>query len=61
MSDDNEGNRRVPDPPKDDLHYPAKKPTAKKPVDKDVTEADDTRDDQHGGSERDTMKPGGPR
>src|SRR4029450_1558821 len=61
MSDDNEGNRRVPDPPKDDLHHPAKKPTAKKPVEKDVTEADDARDDQHAASERDTMTPGGPR
>ncbi len=60
MSDDNEDNRRVPDAPKD-LHHPAKKPTSKEPVEKDVTEADDARDDKHGGSERDTMTPGGPR
>ena len=60
MNDDNESKRR-PDP-SEALHHPARKPAAKDQKKKDVTEADDARgDDEHCGSERDTMTPGGPR
>jgi hypothetical protein len=61
MNDDNESKRRVRNP-SEALHHPAKKPAAKDEVKKDVTDADDSRDnDEHGGSERDTMTPGGRR
>jgi hypothetical protein len=59
MNDDNESKRR-PDP-SEALHHPARKPAAKDQKKKDVTEVDARGDDEHGGSERDTMTPGGPR
>jgi len=58
MNDDNEDKHRVPEPP-EGLHHPARKPAGKDQVKKDVTDADDARNDEHDGSERDTMKPGG--
>lgn len=60
MNHDAANNDRVPDPV-EDLHHPAKKPSEpakKRNVDEDDTARDD---DEHGGTERDTMTPGRPR
>jgi len=59
MNDDVARNERVPDPA-ENLHHPAKKPAEpdKRKDDKRDTARDD---DDHSGTERDTMTPGRPR